>query len=222
VVGGDATTPTISTTSAVGGTSGSAEPALVADLVDLATLIGRTVWVGGLVVDLRSDGFTLDDGTAIGHVVLAGQAADAVDLIEPGDEINVTGRVEVRPDGRPAVVVADPAAISLGSALDDGAATNASADVSEVPTAAADVRTAGFGDPAAGLFGAGAGALGLVAVGLFSVAAALLRRRQARRLLAVRVGARLAAITRLRTTERPSVADVTGRRPSAEHGGEGL
>ena len=100
VVGGDATTPTISTTSAVGGTSGSAEPALVADLVDLATLIGRTVRVGGLVVDLRSDGFTLDDGTAIGHVVLAGQAADAVDLIEPGDAINVTGRVEVRPDGR--------------------------------------------------------------------------------------------------------------------------
>ena len=34
------------------------------------TSIGTTVRVGGLVVDLRPDGFTLDDGTAVGRVVL--------------------------------------------------------------------------------------------------------------------------------------------------------
>ena len=38
--------------------------------------VGQTVRVGGLVVDLTTDGFTLDDGTAIGRVVLAGAAAE--------------------------------------------------------------------------------------------------------------------------------------------------
>ena len=46
-----------------------------ADLVDLATFVGRNVRVGGLVVDLRADGFTLDDGTATGRVVLRGRGA---------------------------------------------------------------------------------------------------------------------------------------------------
>ena len=34
--------------------------------VDLVTAVGQQVRVGGLVVDLRPDGFTLDDGTAVG------------------------------------------------------------------------------------------------------------------------------------------------------------
>ena len=46
-----------------------------ADLVDLDGLVGATVRVGGLVVDLRPDGFTLDDGTATGRVILRGAGA---------------------------------------------------------------------------------------------------------------------------------------------------
>ncbi len=48
-----------------------------ADLVDLDARVGRLVRVGGLVVDLEPDGFTLDDGTAIGRVVLRGDGARA-------------------------------------------------------------------------------------------------------------------------------------------------
>ena len=70
-----------------------------ADLVDLDTLIGGLVRVGGLVVDLRPDGFTLDDGTAIGRVVLRGPALERLALIEPDDALNAIGRVEAG-DGR--------------------------------------------------------------------------------------------------------------------------
>ena len=47
-----------------------------ANLADLASVVGRTVRVGGLVGDLLPDGFMLDDGTATGPVVLTGAAAD--------------------------------------------------------------------------------------------------------------------------------------------------
>ena len=96
----------------------SGEAATAADLVDLERLVGSVVRVGGLVVDLRPDGFTLDDGTAIGRVVLTGPAGDWIDLVEPDDAINVTGVVTVGSDGDEAVVVDDPATITLGSTLD--------------------------------------------------------------------------------------------------------
>jgi DNA/RNA endonuclease YhcR with UshA esterase domain len=87
-----------------------------ADLSALASSEGRTVRVGGLVRGVRADGFELDDGTATGRVVLVGDAAAWIALIEPGDAINVVGRVERR-DGALAVVVEDPATIALGSDL---------------------------------------------------------------------------------------------------------
>ncbi len=65
-----------------------------ADLSDLAGLVGTTVRVGGLVTDLQPGGFRLDDGTAIGTVVLRAAAADLLPLIESGDAVNVAGRVE--------------------------------------------------------------------------------------------------------------------------------
>ena len=65
------------------------------------------VRVGGLVRDLRPDGFRLDDGTAVGTVVLAGAALDWLPLIEPGDAINVVGRVSTA-DAGPVVTVDDP------------------------------------------------------------------------------------------------------------------
>ena len=51
------------------------DAALDADLVELEAFVGQRVRVGGLVVDLRADGFTLDDGTAIGRVILRGGGA---------------------------------------------------------------------------------------------------------------------------------------------------
>jgi hypothetical protein len=166
------------------------------DLVDLASVIGTDVRVGGLVVDLRATGFTLDDGTAIGVVILSGTAADWIGLIEPGDAINVRGRVE-RIDGDPAVVVEDPAAIVLGSALGHPAASIVSGPSPAPEVAAVDdgVLTAGIGDAGGGLPGAGISLVGLLAISLASVAVTLLRRRHARRLVAVRVAARLAALT---------------------------
>ena len=69
-----------------------------ATLVDLATLddhVGAIVRVGGLVVAKTADGFTLDDGTAIGRVQLGGEAAAFLGLIETGDALGIVGRVSV-------------------------------------------------------------------------------------------------------------------------------
>ena len=98
-----------------------------------STLAGRTVRVGGLVGDLVPGGFTLDDGTATGPVVLEGAAADLLPLIEPGDAINVVGRIESTDRGW-TVVVADPAGIVLAG---DPVAPGSSAD-----TAGAGMRRA--------------------------------------------------------------------------------
>ena len=85
------------------------------DFADLAGAVGTVVRVGGLVTELVADGFLVDDGTAIGRVTLTGAAVEQLPLIEPGDAVNVIGRVTRREDGSFAVVVDDPAAISLGS-----------------------------------------------------------------------------------------------------------
>jgi hypothetical protein len=166
-----------------------------ADLIDLASLVGQTVRVGGLVVELRPTGFTLDDGTAVGLVVLTGAAAEVLPLVEPDDAINVVGRVERVDDGELAVVVDDPAAIALGSSLDGLAVPQPSVAATDDATAAAsDVRVAGFGDAADWLPGAGAGLAGLLGISLASVAVTVLRRRQVRRLMASRIAVRLATI----------------------------
>ncbi len=183
-------------TGAPTGPAARASDTVQADLVDLASLLGSVVRVGGLVVDLRSDGFMLDDGTAVGRVVLTGAASDWVGLVEPDDAINATGRVEEQVDGEPALVVDDPSALTLGSALDRLDAT-ADPEPSPSPTLGshADVRTAGFADPGALVPGAGAGLAGLLVVGLASVAMTVLRRRKGKRLLAERVTTRLARLT---------------------------
>ena len=71
------------------------------DIVDLAAHVGASVRVGGLVTELVSDGFLLDDGTAIGRVALAGEAAEYLPLIEPGDALNATGTIEADGEGFP-------------------------------------------------------------------------------------------------------------------------
>jgi uncharacterized protein YdeI (BOF family) len=177
---------------AAGGLSGAVD----ADLADLGSLVGALVRVGGLVVDLRPDGFTLDDATAIAPVALTGDADELAALVEPGDAINATGRVERRADDELAVVVDDPAALVLGSALGAAdASVQPDSTPDPAPTTAGDARIAKFTDPAGLLPGAGVGLAGLVAIALTSVGVTLLRRRQARRLLMTRVTARLAAVT---------------------------
>ncbi|HSL76053.1 MAG TPA: OB-fold nucleic acid binding domain-containing protein, partial [Candidatus Limnocylindrales bacterium] len=178
--------------------AGAAVPAVDADLVDLATLVGSTVRVGGLVLDLSTDGFTLDDGTATGRIVLAGAAADLLGLVEPGDAINAIGRVGELTDAGRSVVVDDPADLVLASALGDlsepGPASPTPADVAETP---ADARIAAFADPTGAVPGAGAGIAGLLAIGAASLAVTIIRRRHGRRLLAARVATRLARLHRM-------------------------
>jgi hypothetical protein len=203
--GGAAPGPTAATSTATKPTASGSSAAPIgvvrdivdADLVDLATLLGSTVRVGGLVLDLTDDGFTLDDGTATGRVVLTGSAAGLVDLVEPGDAINATGRVGEVNDAGPVVIVDDPAALVLGSslgALEDGATPSPAS--SDAAASQADARIAAFTDPTGGLPGTGAGVAGLLTIGVASVAMTLLRRRHGRRLLAARVAARLALISR--------------------------
>ncbi len=102
-----------------------------ADLVDLDGLVGATVRVGGLVVDIRTDGFTLDDGTATGRVMLRGPALEVLPLIEPDDALDATGRVEASPDGA-VIVLDDPAGIVQAS-------DPAAADPSPSPTSGSAV-----------------------------------------------------------------------------------
>ena len=207
VGGGSAATGT-SGTPAGGQATTSLDPALAAapdaDLVDLDGLIGQTVRVGGLVVELRPEGFTLDDGTAVGVITLSGEATDTLSLIEPGDAINVIGQV-TQVDGALSVMVDDPAAIVLGSALDGLGPIDAAAsgEASPVDSDPAGLRAAGFADDGTGIPGAGVGLAGLAGISLASVAVTLLRRRHARRLLASRVAVRLAALGRPATPSRP-------------------
>ena len=170
-----------------------------ADLADLASIVGDTVRVGGLVVDVRLDGFTLDDGTAHAPIVLRDEAADWIPLIEPEDAINVIGRVERLDDGALAVTVTDPAAIVLGSdptalGVTGPAPVSAASPAEKELAGAARPRSAGFGDDFGALPGAGAGLASLVGISLASLGVTLLRRRQARRLLTARVAARLSSI----------------------------
>ena len=148
--GGGAATPGASS---AGGTTGTAAPAAPdADLDDLARFTGRLVRVGGLVVDLRPDGFTLDDGTAIGRIVLRGAALELLPMIEPDDALNAIGRVEAL-DGGFVVVVDDPGGIILaGDPVAAGGLPPASqasdpppASVNDPDAAAGTSRFAGFG-----------------------------------------------------------------------------
>jgi DNA/RNA endonuclease YhcR with UshA esterase domain len=178
-----------------------------ADLSALASSEGRTVRVGGLVRGVRADGFELDDGTATGRVVLVGDAAAWIALIEPGDAINVVGRVERR-DGALAVVVEDPATIALGSDLPAAGASDPPRIGPDDGSTASGIpgheRHAGLADGLLALPGAGAGLATLAGLGLTSLAVTFLRRRHAQRLLASRIAVRLGAVTR--SSERdPSV-----------------
>jgi hypothetical protein len=171
-----------------------------AELSGLIDRLGDRVRVGGLVVELVPDGFTLDDGSATGRIVLSGEAAQFLGLIEPGDAVEATGRVEagVEVDG-PQVVV--ERAADLVRAGDLGAATPAAPSSEATP--ASNGVPGGGGPPGgvareAGLGGLpdptvlGAGWIGLMTA--VSLAVTLIRRRRVRRVLQARIEARMAAL----------------------------
>ena len=194
--GGDGSSSGQSTPS---GPDGSAAPAggsapLDVDLVALGEHVGQTIRVGGLVSELLSDGFLLDDGTAVGRVRLGGSAADYLALLETSDAVNATGTVESEGSGY--VVVVDEAAGLVRAGDPDQGATigpAASADV-VIPSASAD--PAGARQLAGGLldaaFPGAAGLLGLALASVASVAVTVLRRYRGRRQLARRMASRLA------------------------------
>jgi hypothetical protein len=194
--------PPGSTGSGTSGAPPSAGPApagtVDADLIDLAAFEGQTVRVGGLVVDLRSDGLLLDDGTGVGLVILRGLALELLPLLEPDDAINVIGRVDVLADG-PAVVVEDPGAII--QAGDPVAATRVPRDpagtgpglTATTPPVAPSTQFAGLVDSPASIWGGLAGLGTLIVVSLASLAVTLGRRAHARRLVEARIAARVDA-----------------------------
>jgi hypothetical protein len=168
-----------------------------ADLIDLAAFVGQVVRVGGLVVDLRSDGLLLDDGTLVGLVLLRGAALDLLPLIEPDDAINAIGIVERLQDG-PAVVVADPGGLiqtgdPIAAAAGFGDATRSSGELPPTPLAAPPTHLAGLTDDPAGMLGGLAGLGTLAALSLASLAITMARRARARRNAEARIAARVVA-----------------------------
>jgi hypothetical protein len=176
-----------------------------ADLDRLADHVGELVRVGGLVVEVAQDAITIDDGTAISRVVLTGEAAAFLPLLEPADAVNIVGRVRRRgDDGFEVVADAGSAIARVGDpTLDEPLPDAPIAD----SASSADPTTAKPGTPrAVGLLetadlGGGLGApltgiASLAIVSLASIAVTILRRRRADRRLAKRVVERLATLTR--------------------------
>ena len=160
------------------------------DLVDLTAAIGRTVRVGGLVADLRSDGVMLDDGTSTGRIVLRGNALDLLPLLEPDDAINAIGRVDQLEDG-PAVIVGDASGLSqAGDPLPPDAARVAIAAGASIDPGA--LVAAGLADSPLGAGGVGIATL--IALSAASLGITALRRWYLRRRLADRIAARLAGL----------------------------
>jgi len=161
------------------------------------------VRVGGLVVDLRSDGLLLDDGTSVGLVVFRGPALELLPLLEPDDVINAIGHVKPVSDGL-AVVVDEPGGIiqagdpvapvpELSNATGEpGSVTATLGSAGSEPSA----RGAGLLDGSSGIGSLLAGVAGLgtlICLSLASLLVTLGRRAHARRRIAARVAARVAA-----------------------------
>jgi hypothetical protein len=155
------------------------------DLARLADHVGETVRVGGLIVDLTATGASLDDGTAVAGIVLEGEAAAYVPLLEPGDAINVTGRVERRAEEL-VVALRDPAGLArvgdLAAAPSDPPAAVPEPEPRPAPAAprAASSDAFGLGIPGS------AGVASLVLISLASVGVTLLRQRRLRHALLAR------------------------------------
>ena len=166
-----------------------------ADLSGLASHDGRVVRVGGVVMALTETGFTLDDGTAVGTIVVTGEALESLALVEPDDIVNVVGTVSRAGD---AWIVTASAPDAIGRAGDPVASTDddpAGPVATASPGTAGSVDLAGFDLPGTGGAGvAGLGALALLTV-ISLVVTVAIRRQRARLALAGRISRRLAAVS---------------------------
>ncbi len=219
---------TVAGTGTGAGPSASADPTVPepmdADLIDLDAATGTLVRVGGLVDALFSDGFSLDDGTAIGRVVLRGAVLERLMLVEPGDALNATGRVELTASG-PVVVVADagglaqagdpvaalPTPVPSARAFElAGIAWSSAPTAAQPPRATPSPRRDGPFPPGAGI----AGAIALLAIAGVSLVGSTVRQRQVRRRSSARIEARLATFA-----GRPAVPSAASLDPrTAERG----
>ena len=163
--------------------------------VDLATLaehVGARVRVGGLVVAPAADGFTLDDATAVASIVLTGDAAEFLGLLEPGDAVNATGIV-ARRHGALVVIVESGAGLvrvgDLGQQLPVTLPATAASPAAEPgPTAHSQAGFGGARDlPAIGL-------VGVLVVSLVSAFVTRFRRRRLAARVAFVARARLASL----------------------------
>jgi hypothetical protein len=194
------------------------------DLVAIDEHVGQTVRVGGLVAALTSDGFRLDDGTAVAAVVLRGPALPALADIGPDDALSAIGRVERSgpPGSEARIVVDDPAGIArvgdpvveTGSSFPTSGALAsieplAASDAAGTPSDAGVPLSATVSDPIAPELGIA----GIVLAGLASITVTLVRRQRSRRRLGDRISARLDAL--VGATTGPVPAMVPGMTPVA-------
>jgi uncharacterized protein YdeI (BOF family) len=178
----------------------SGERADVTPDTDLATLgdhVGERVRIGGLITHVSEDGFDLDDGTALAHVVLEGDMAALLPHLREGEAIAATGIVKLVAGAAQVVVGTDGALArigSLGQALPIGGIVpdEPSASAGATGVLAADSTGLATGFAPTSVFAM----LGLAAT---SILATALRRRLQRRRLRTALVARLAG---LRATER--------------------
>jgi hypothetical protein len=181
---------------AIAGAGGSGSAAgggpLDLDLAELASHRGAVVRVGGSVQSIDDTGFAIDDGTALGRVVLLDEAASYLALLAPGDILNATGVVAGTP-ANPEVLVSDPAGIVR---VDDIGSSTGEESIADSPAAEQADQSSTRADGVGGLLGPN-GPLGVgtvLALSLASAAITIVRRRRVRRALAVRIAARLEAI----------------------------
>ncbi|HEX5241167.1 MAG TPA: hypothetical protein VFW20_09220 [Candidatus Limnocylindrales bacterium] len=183
--------------------SGTAES--VTPDTDLATLfehIGETVRVGGLITELDSDGFLLDDGTAVAKIVLSGDAAPLLGDLQAGEAVSARGVVR-QDDEALSVVVSgggDLARIGdLGEGLPVG--STAPGDASASP-GAVQPEALGLGD-GGGLLPEEVSLATLLALTIASLLVTLLRRRASMRRSRAVVLGRIASLGRPRPPAAP-------------------
>lgn len=178
----------------VGGAGGAADVTPDTDLAALAEHAGKRVRVGGLIASVGSDGFDLDDGTALAHIVLDDEMTALLPHLRKGEAVAATGVVELL-DGAAVVVVDGSGSLSrvgsLGQALPIAGAPAASASA---PSASPGVAALAADSSLLGPAGAPASLLAVALLTLASILVTILRRRLVRRQLRGALVERLATL----------------------------
>jgi hypothetical protein len=176
-----------------GGERATPAPWVDVDLGLLGEHVGRLVRVGGLVVSLTDDGFTIDDGTAIGRVALLDEAAAHLPHLRAGDALNAIGTVELR-EGEAVVTVRSAAGLLRVGDLGEVVPVVPSATPTDPATVTDGTRLTGLDALIGGEALGATGLLSLLLATLGSLAVGLVRRTRSRRRVAARIAARLESL----------------------------